>query len=255
MLIIRTVRYVFIFVLLLAPLSIPSKALGQASIHQAASSDECVILLHGLARSARSMRKMEHVLEAEGFRVRNVDYPSRKMEIEALAYSVIPQEVEQCRRQGARQIHFVTHSMGGILVRTYLQTHTIDELGRVVMLSPPNQGSEVINKLGWIPGFKFLYGPAGLQLGTETESIPMQLGPVDYPVGVITGDKSINWILSLLIPGPDDGKVSVERAQVEGMIDFLVVSYPHPVIMRSRRVIEEVVRFLRVGAFGEKQIR
>ena len=199
------------------------------------------------------MRKIEQALRAEGYDVLNIDYPSRQMKIEPLAHSVIPGAVEQCRRQRVEKIHFVTHSMGGILVRSYLQRETIDELGRVVMLSPPNQGSEIVDKLSWVPGFKLWNGPAGLQLGTDAESVPNKLGAVDYPVGIITGNKSINWILSLLIPGPDDGKVSIERAQVEGMTDFLVVSWPHPLIMQSPRVIEQVRYFLQHGQFKRVQ--
>jgi pimeloyl-ACP methyl ester carboxylesterase len=195
------------------------------------------------------MEKMAEALESYGYQVVNVDYPSRDKTVEQLARSVVPQAVQECRALGAQRIEFVTHSMGGILVRYYLAQHSIPELGRVVMLSPPNQGSEVVDELAAYPGFKFVNGPAGYQLGTDETSIPLSLGPVDYEVGVITGDRSINWILSWLIPGEDDGKVSVERAKLEGMRDFMVVHHSHPFIMRADAVILQTINFLQRGYF------
>ena len=205
----------------------------------------CVILVHGLARSARSMNKMANALQRTRYNVVNLDYPSRHHPIEYLAENYFPPAIRQC---GNQKIHFVTHSMGGVLVRYYLSQHKLPKLGHVVMLSPPNQGSEVVDKLGELWAFEALNGPAGKQLTTKN-GLPNQLGAVDYPVGVITGDKSINLILSMLIPGTDDGKVSVERAKVEGMVDFLVVPHTHPLIMRSDHVIEQTLYFLRHKMF------
>jgi len=213
-----------------------------------------VILLHGLARTDASMRKMEGDLKASGYRVINVDYPSRKETIEMLAVQYIDQAIERCRDSPVEKIHFVTHSMGGILIRYYLSKKPLEELGRVVMLSPPNQGSEVVDKVGKLPGFYALNGPAGQQLGTDMGSLPNQLGSVNYPVGVITGNKTINPILSLLIPGEDDGKVAVERARLAGMSDFLVAPYTHPMIMKRDWVINQTRYFLRHGYFA-KQIK
>src|SRR5208283_4161142 len=122
-------------------------------------------------------------------------------------------------------------------------------LGRVVMLAPPNQGSEVVDKLGWLFLFKWINGPAGSELGTGTNSTPKKLGPVNYAVGVIAGDRSINWINSLLIPGRDDGKVSVERTKLAGMSDYIVIHTAHPFIMRNREAIRQTIQFLRTGGF------
>ena len=214
---------------------------------QKADSD-CIVMLHGLARSASSFNKMEERLQALGYQVVNVDYPSRKQRIESLANEYIPLAIKSC---GDKQIHFVTHSMGGILVRYYLAHNVMHNLGRVVMLSPPSQGSEVVDKLGNMPGFDAFHGPAGKQLSTSSESMPNKLGAVDYPVGIITGNRSINLILSALIPGDDDGKVSIERARLEGMTDFLVMPHTHPMIMRSDEVIRQTVLFLQQGKFDD----
>jgi hypothetical protein len=153
---------------------------------------------------------------------------------------------------GASKINFVTHSMGGILVRYYLENYEVPHLGRVVMLSPPNQGSEVVDKLKESPIFQWINGPAGQQLGTDADSIPKTLGPPNYELGIITGDRSINPILSLLIPGKDDGKVSVKNAKLAGMKDFLVVHKTHPLIMNDEEVLQQVTAFLKKGMFVRK---
>ncbi len=210
---------------------------------------EAVILLHGLARSDRSMARMAEALEEEGYAVLNVDYPSRQAEIESLAETVIRQALADDRVITADKIHFVTHSMGGILVRQFLETNVIDRLGRVVMLGPPNHGSEVVDHLGDYQLFAAIHGPAGQQLGTGTNSIPNQLGPVTYEVGVIAGDRSINWINSGMITGPDDGKVSVASTKVEGMKEHLVLHVTHPYLMKNAQVIRETLCFLRTGRF------
>jgi triacylglycerol lipase len=210
---------------------------------------EEVILLHGLCRTSRSMVIMEVALAKAGYEVRNVDYPSRTASIQKLADDAIGKAVSDSQRDGAGQINFVTHSLGGILVRSYLARHTIPSLGRVVMLAPPNQGSEVVDRLGWLFLFKWINGPAGNELGTGTNSTPNKLGPANFPVGIIAGDRSINWINSLLIPGRDDGKVSVQRTKLAGMTDHLVIHATHPFVMKNHEVIRQTIQFLRAGSF------
>jgi pimeloyl-ACP methyl ester carboxylesterase len=211
--------------------------------------NEHVILIHGLARTYRTWFRMQKILSRNGYQVINLAYPSRKKPIEELASRYINNAIEQCRDNNASRIHFVTHSMGAILVRSYLSQQDVDELGHVVMLSPPNKGSELVDKLSFLPGFKKLNGPAGYQLSTLPNSLPNQLGPVDYSVGIITGNRSFNPVLSLLIPGADDGKVSVESAKLEGMHDFLVMPSTHPFIMQNNRVIHQTCQYLSSGSF------
>jgi hypothetical protein len=212
---------------------------------------EEVILLHGLCRTSRSMVKMDRALTDADYKVRNVDYPSRTASVEKLADDAIGKAVSDCQKNGATKIDFVTHSMGGILVRSYLARHTIPNLGRVVMLAPPNQGSEVVDKLGWLFLFKWINGPAGNELGTDKNSTPNKLGPANFPVGIIAGDRSINWINSLfLIPGSDDGKVFVERTKLAGMSDHIVIHAAHPFIMKNQEAIRQTIQFLRAGKFS-----
>jgi hypothetical protein len=214
-----------------------------------ASASDCVVLLHGLIRSAQSMAVMAEALEEQGYRVANVDYPSRQYPVETLAPIAVEDGVSQCRDQGARTIHFVTHSMGGILVRFYLEHDSVAELGRVVMLAPPNRGSEVVDTLKDVPGFDFANGPAGAQLGTGAGDVPAMLGPVTYPVGIIAGTATINPILSQYLPNPDDGKVSVASTKVDGMTDFIAIDTSHPFIMRNTEAVRQAIAFLASGKF------
>lgn len=214
-------------------------------------SSECVILLHGLARSAGSMEKLENILQTKGYAVVNVDYPSRKKKIEELSELAVSKGMDECVRLNADGVHFVTHSLGGILVRQYFTKHAPVKVKRVVMLGPPNQGSEVVDYMKEIPGFEWVNGPAGMQLGTDEGSIPNQLGPVNFELGVIAGTRSINWILSMLLPGEDDGKVTLKNTHVSGMCEFIAIPTTHTLMMYSNKVIDQVVYYLDTGHFRD----
>lgn len=211
--------------------------------------DEGVILLHGLARTSRSMERMEAAFTSAGYVVVNVDYPSRDLPIAALAESVIGNALSDARLRTCTRIHFVAHSLGCMLVRSYFANPVDARLGRVVMLGPPNQGSEVVDRLKswWL--FRKINGPAAPELGTDINSVPHTLGPVKFELGVIAGDRTINWINSLMIAGPDDGKVSIERTKVAGMKEHIVAHVSHPFIMRNPKVIAAALRFVRTGTF------
>jgi pimeloyl-ACP methyl ester carboxylesterase len=211
---------------------------------------EHMVLFHGLARTSNSMHKLAKHLSGQGYHVVNVDYPSRKYELSELAKLVRKETIS--KTTGADKIHFVTHSMGGIIVR-YIQKHDpLPNLGRVVMLSPPNHGSEVVDFLNNLWLFESIDGPAGKQLGTGENSICRTLEKASFELGIITGDKSINWISSFIIPGDDDGKISTESAKVEDMADFLVVHVSHPFIMNDKTVMTECVHFLQNGHFKKR---
>ena len=213
--------------------------------------NECVILLHGLIRTNRSMLKIEKALKAVGYKVYNCSYPSRKQAIELLSETVIDAAIRHCRKNfQPERIHFVTHSMGGILIRFYLAQNDIEHLGRVVMLAPPNAGSELVDRLSGLQLFTLIYGPAASQLGTDASSLPKSLGPVDYEVGIIAGNRSLNLLYSALIPGENDGKVSTRNTRLEGMADFIVLPYAHNFMMNRPQVIEQTITFLQKGLFN-----
>ncbi len=210
---------------------------------------ECVILLHGLNRSLRAMEDMARALQDAGYSTANVDYPSQSGTVETLAPMAVDLGVERCRQSGATTIHFVTQSMGGILLRYQQQEQPIPELARVVMLGPPNQGSEVVDRTREWSLAELFSGEAGLQLGTDAESIPAKLGPVDFELGVIAGVGTINPFMSAILPDFDDGKVTVESTRVDGMADFMIVDSSHRYLMNSQTVIKNTVAFLQTGAF------
>ena len=221
----------------------------RAAFLSGSTDGECVVLIHGLNRSWRAMEPMAQGLRDAGWSVVNVDYPSQAGPVEVIAPMAVDTGLEQCRAAGADQIHFVTHSIGGILVRYSHYTAPIPDLGRVVMLAPPNQGSEVIDITRDWPTTELFAGEAGMQLGTGPTSIPKQLGPVNFELGVIAGTGSINFVMSAMLPDPNDGKVSVASTRVDGMDDFLIVDDDHHYITESDTVIQNTVSFLRTGAF------
>ena len=197
---------------------------------------------------------MQEALREDGYLTANIDYPSRDHVIEDLATLAVDSGLARCREQGeVETIHFVTHSLGGILVRQYLSEFDITELGRVVMLGPPNKGSSAVDELGGVPGFDWLNGPAGRQLGKGEESVPLSLGPAKFELGVIAGTRTIDPIVSAVLENPDDGRVSVEDTKLEGMDDFVTVKHSHAFMMRKTKSIEYTIRFLKTASFDEEE--
>lgn len=214
------------------------------------SGDDYVILLHGIAGFSHSMKPLAKELHRQGYTVINVNYPSTLYDIPAISETFFDSVITSRCIDPERKIHFVTHSMGSIVTRYYLKNHRDEiNLGRVVMLAPPNSGSEIVDTFKTNIVAKSVFGPALKQLSTKSNSFVNTLGPVDYEVGILMGNKAYYLPGSLILPGKDDGIVAIQSAPIEGMKDFEIISDNHTNIMTNKRVIREVVCFLREGNF------
>ncbi len=210
---------------------------------------ETVCMVHGLGRTKSSMRWLGSQFEKQGYRVLHISYRSTRQSVSASADD-LQKQLDQKLTGNEQRVHFVTHSLGGIVVRVSLQKHRPANLGRVVMLGPPNRGSEVADRLARNPIYRLCTGPAGQELGTQATSTPNILGPVDYEVGIIAGSRSGNPLFAAWIGGECDGKVSVKRAGLDGMRDLIVVRSSHTFMMRSREVATQALHFIARGAFN-----
>lgn len=206
---------------------------------------EVVVLLHGIARTRLSLRPLEHLLAAAGYRTENLTYPSRRLSLEGIADWLHPRLASAWR---AERVHFVTHSMGGLVAARYLAAHGNHErTGRVVMLAPPNGGSEVADALHRLPPYRWLYGPAGQELTTSARAGAM---PPYYELGIIAGTRGGLYPLGrLFIRGAHDGRVSVASSKHPSMADHLVVPASHSFIMRNAEVQRQTLHFLQHGSF------
>lgn len=245
------IYYLLLIVTLVTPFCKATEAEPEVDIDRA----ECVVLLHGLWRTELSMKPLEWGLAEAGFSVANVTYPSLSYPIEELATLAVEEGVEECRALGLEHIHFVTHSLGGILVRKYLADRNIKGLGRVVMLGPPNQGSQVADYIHSLDILRPFTPVAVAQLGTGARSLPRQLGPVNFELGIIAGTDGELSVMPGAPQETSDGTVSVAETIVPGMMDFLEMPVSHTFMMWNEAVLQQVVHFLNYGVFDREALQ
>ena len=223
--------------------------MSATDLAQTSESKPCVILLHGLWRSSLSMKHLQWGLEGAGYPVVNEGYPSSTLPIQQLASIGVEEGLEGCSKLGHEQVAFVTHSLGGILVREYLSGQEINGLNRVVMLGPPNGGSQMADYAESATLLKPFMPEAVTQLGTSEESVPRQLGPVSFELGVIAGTVNYLPFLPGQPEGASDGTVAVTETIVSGMADFIELPVGHSLMMWDNDVLAQVLYFLEYGVF------
>ena len=184
-----------------------------------------------------------------GYKVHNLGYPSRRAPIETLAEDVGHRLLDLV--VDGKPINVVTHSMGGIVLRAAVALGIVpaEALHRVVMLAPPNQGSELADRLRDFFVYRLATGPAGQQIGTGDESVPRRLPAPPFELGVIAGRRSTNPLFGRVLGAESDGKVTVESAQVDGMRELVVVDRAHTFIMWAPDVLAHIFAFLEHGHF------
>ena len=210
---------------------------------------ECVVLVHGLWRSSSAMTSIKDDLKKYGYQTINIDYPSTEENIPALVKDYLEQGYQQCAATGAPVIHFVTHSLGGILVRQFLQSHRLPEGGKVVMLSPPNKGSELSEKFGSSGWYQWLVGPAGVSLSMKEGGLLRSLNAIKEPLGIIAAYRDWSLWPESWLPTPNDGTVSVQSTKLPEMDDFIMINSGHSFMRFNDEVHSQIRQFLAYGAF------
>ena len=211
-----------------------------------------VVLLHGMGRTRLALVYLNRQLRRAGFDCLNLTYPRRKSIPEIAEF--VSDKIEAANvaaGQPDRTIHFVTHSLGGIVVRQLVRDRRPQHLGRVVMLGPPNQGSQLASWLRTNWAFKLAFGMPGQQIHAEADGVPRQLGPVDFDVGVIAGTSASLDPMRFFLGETNDGKVTVTEAKVEGMADYIELPVSHTLMVYQKAAIQQVIHFLRHGEFDK----
>ncbi len=210
----------------------------------AAQTKDCIVLLHGLGRTHHAMFSLEKILTQAGYLVVNQSYPATQFSINTLANQYVQPMVNQCLIHHPDHISFVTHSLGGIVLEKYLETHSVPKLSRIVMLSPPHHGSPLVDLLQntWL--FRMVMGPAGQELGTKRIYEPL---PSSIKIGIITG--TFSWVpfSTYFFHEKNDGKVSISSAQSPTMTDFITLPVSHTFMMNNKQVQQAILNFLKYG--------
>jgi hypothetical protein len=241
----RTIRCLAALLVLLACSGGSTPAGERTAAARDPTEAETVVLLHGLGRSEAAMWLLASRIEAAGFDAVRIGYDSLGDPPERIL-AAVSRQIDACCKASIRPVHFVGHSLGGLIIRAYLAENELRTPGRVVLIATPNAGTPLVDAYrdSWWMQFA---GPTARSLGTGPESFPNSLPPPDYPVGVIAGVRDA--ALFDLIPGDDDGLVPLESTRVAGMVDFIVVESNHYLMRYSPEVARQTIAFLKTGEF------
>lgn len=218
--------------------------------------DELVVLLHGLGRSAWSLKRLEWRLAGEGYRTRNIDYPSRRHGIAELV-ALLHRRIQEAA-VGASRVHFVGHSLGAVLLRGVLARPLPFPVGRIVMLAPPNAGVGLLERAEMRKIAKFIYGRPVLELMPGSAALG-QLPVPAVEIGIVAGNAPFHplnptaYMNAFLRPGfaEHDGTVDVASTRLPGMKDFVLLPINHSFMADHPETARQVVAFLAEGAFAK----
>ena len=221
-----------------------------------ADAADLIVLLHGIGHSRWNMYAAERAMRRAGFSVLNLTYPSRRQNIDALTKFVHERLTQKNAWGSEGRVHFLTHSMGGLVARAYLEKYKADipqsKLGRVVMIAPPLQGSEVADFLQNFPPYKWVFGPAGQELTTAARAAEQAM-PY-YDLGIIAGSKKWPYVIAkFIIPGAHDGRVAVANTRLEGMKDHFIAPATHSFISWKPSTHAQAVYFILNGTFRREE--
>lgn len=213
---------------------------------------EAVVLIHGLIRSSREMQRFTEACENAGYLPVPFTYPSTRITIpEAgrMLHDVI------AGLEGVTRVHIVAHSMGGIVTRSYCQQFDEPRLGRIVMLGVPNNGAELAEVLRYNVWLRWLMGPGAVELRVDPQGLVSRLPAPPTEFATIAGARLDGQGWNPILPGDDDGTVTVARAHLAGATDSINIPVMHPLLTRDPGVIELTLRFLATGALRDNGLR
>ena len=211
---------------------------------------EAVVVLHGVAINPCFTARLARLIAAAGYEVHNLDYPSKTVPLPELGPRWLAAKLAELGVDHAPRLHFVTHSMGGLIVRGYLAAHRPGNLGRVVTIVPPHHGSAVSDKLRRLPIIWRIIGRNLGALGTGPDAYWRTLPQrADFELGVIAGSFALNPLGWFLLARPNDGTVAESSTRLDGMTDHLTLPSNHTLILFRRRTAMQAIAFLRTGRF------
>lgn len=207
-----------------------------------------LILLHGINQANSVFKGLEKLTTKNGFAVLNIDYPSTIFSIEEIV-EIMDHQINPVIK-GYKLISFVGFSLGGLIVRAYLNKYKLSNLGKVVLVGVPNKGSEVADFLRKNKLYKKLYGPSGQQLTTTFNNSIHVFGKPYYECGIISGNLALDFWGLILRGQPNDGKVTVNSTKIEGAKDHIILNLPHWFLPRSSKVHKNILYFLKNSKFN-----
>jgi pimeloyl-ACP methyl ester carboxylesterase len=207
-----------------------------------------VLLLHGHGRLGASMILLARAARRAGYATLSPNYPYRRP-LEDIVDWLAPR-VAAFEAGFAGPLHIITHSLGGLVARALIAARAPQRLGRVVMLAPPNKGSELADLLFRFRLAPLILGGIGPHLRTSrTAADEAVLGSITYPLGIIAGDRPLFPLPLPLLSRPHDGKVSIAATRVAGLADHVTLPVTHTLMVYDRRVIAAALGCLEDGTF------